>query len=97
MSLINLGEVYYRSVKAKIAEPPETVLVRMHQLPVEYVEVTERQVYAAARLKAVHAIAYADAFAVALSIGLNAPLITGDPELSRLASAGILQLHWVGR
>jgi hypothetical protein len=35
----------------------------------------------AARLKANHAMAYADAFAFATSIANGATLLTGDPEL----------------
>ena len=35
----------------------------------------------AAELKSTHAIAYADAFAVATAIEFNAVLVTGDPEL----------------
>ena len=41
----------------------------------------ERLVLAAARLKADHPMAYADAFGAALAIAEDAALWTGDPEL----------------
>ena len=42
---------------------------------------SEDRVVAAARMKAEFPLAYADAFAAATAIGLDATLWTGDPEL----------------
>jgi predicted nucleic acid-binding protein len=44
-------------------------------------EVTPERVLAAARLKAVHPIAFADCFAAAAATARQATLLTGDPEL----------------
>lgn len=41
-------------------------------------------VLGAARVKARHALSYADAFAVALAERLRLPLMTGDPEIVAL-------------
>ncbi len=41
----------------------------------------ETRVLQAATIKAAHAIAYADAFAVATAVALDATLLTGDPEI----------------
>jgi predicted nucleic acid-binding protein len=40
---------------------------------------------AAARIKARHPLAYADAFAVATAAAHNAVLLTGDPEITKRA------------
>jgi hypothetical protein len=45
--------------------------------------------------KAEHAIAYADAFAVATAIEFNARLITGDPELRPLEGKRGLSILWL--
>lgn len=44
--------------------------------------VTPARVMAAARIKAKHPLAYADAFAVATAAAHGAVLLTGDPELT---------------
>ena len=95
-SVLNVGEIYYSSAEKWLGEEPEAVLRRMHELPIEYVPVSDEQVYAAARLKAVYGIAYADAFAASLAIAEGCPLMTGDPEFRTLEAAGILKLHWIG-
>jgi ribonuclease VapC len=48
------------------------------------IAITEERVWAAARLKAEYPIAYADAFAAALTIELGAKLFTGDPAFKSL-------------
>ena len=53
-------------------------------LPVSVKEATHRRVRRAAELKANHAIAYADAFAVATALEFHATLLTGDPEIKPL-------------
>lgn len=44
-------------------------------------EATQRRVWRAAELKAIHAIAYADAFAVTRALEFRATFLTGDPEI----------------
>ena len=69
-SIINLGEAYYRLVRVERREQAESLWRMAHRrtLPVSVKEATRRRVRQAAELKANHAIAYADAFAV-----LNGP------------------------
>ncbi len=52
--------------------------------------------FAAARLKAGFKMSFADAFAAATAMELNAALVTGDPELRALEDAGLVRLEWVG-
>ncbi len=80
MSWINLGEVAYIVERmAGTAQSRQVVRELQHQLSLDLP--TEARVLEAAHLKAVHAMAYADAFAVATAIAHDCTLLTGDPEI----------------
>ena len=64
-------------------------------LPVSVKEATQRRVRRAAELKASHAIAYADAFAVATALECHATLLTGNPEIRPLEGQQDLQVRWL--
>lgn len=81
ISIINLGEVYYRIGKVKSAKEAESTLADLRLLSIEIISATDDIVLAAARLKMAHAISYADAFAAVTAIQKDAILLTGDPEL----------------
>jgi predicted nucleic acid-binding protein len=55
---------------------------------------TGDDVMAAARIKAAHAVAFGDAFAIALARSEGAEVITGDEEIRK---CGIVPVEWVGR
>lgn len=84
ISLINLGEVFYRVGKVKGEPAAWETLETLRRLSLTIVPATEETVFAAARLKIYHPISYADAFAVATAESLDAVLATGDPELEQL-------------
>jgi len=80
MSWINLGEVYYvlrrtHGEEAAAATARDLRSVLDARLP------DDGLIIAAARIKADHPMAYADAFAAALAIRTDAVLWTGDDEL----------------
>lgn len=80
MSWINLGEVHYvlRRAHGEAAAAEATRDLR------DVIDVRlpdERLVLDAARIKADHTLAYADAFGAALAVAERAELWTGDPEL----------------
>lgn len=80
---MNLGEVF--SILAREGSEAEAAAaVERVRGSVTTHEVDADLVLAAARLKARHAVSYADAFAVALAERLRRPLITGDPEILAL-------------
>ena len=80
MSWINLGEVHYVVRRAHGEDAAmETVRDLRDVLDVRLPD--ERIVLDAARIKADHPMAFADAFAAALAIAERAMLWTGDPEL----------------
>jgi predicted nucleic acid-binding protein len=91
LSAINVGEIYYRLVRIAGAQKGESFLldVRRRVFPWSVVPASNKRVWQAARLKGVYRISYADAFAIALAQELNAPLLTGDPEILDLPSPGI--------
>jgi predicted nucleic acid-binding protein len=80
MSWINLGEVFYVIHRAA-SEVDATEVVRdlRHRLEMDLPD--ERRILEAATIKARHAVAYADAFAVATAVAHGASLMTGDPEI----------------
>jgi predicted nucleic acid-binding protein len=84
ISVINLGEVYYRIGKAKGEREAQETLDDIRRLCLTVVPATEGAVFAAARVKMRHAISYADAFAAATAEDLDAVLATGDPKLGQL-------------
>jgi predicted nucleic acid-binding protein len=80
MSWINLGEVFYVVHRATAAERARAVVGDLrHRLRLDLP--TEARVLEAASIKAKHALAYADAFAIATAMAHDASLLTGDAEI----------------
>jgi predicted nucleic acid-binding protein len=80
MSWINLGEVFY-TVHRRGSEPEARAIIRRLRPSLTLDLPSEARVVEAAAIKAEHAIAYADAFAVATAVALDATLLTGDREI----------------
>jgi predicted nucleic acid-binding protein len=80
MSWINLGEVHC-ILRRSQGESDAIETVRDLRDVIDARLPDERLVLHAARLKADHPMAYADAFGAALAIAEEATLWTGDPEL----------------
>jgi predicted nucleic acid-binding protein len=80
MSWINLGEVHY-VLRREHGEDAAGETVRDLREVIDARLPSERLVLDAARLKADHSMAYADAFGAALTVAEDATLWTGDPEL----------------
>jgi ribonuclease VapC len=57
------------------------------------VPLDEQIVFAAAHIKANHAISYADCFAVATALQENATIVTGDPEFQSVEA--IAKVEWL--
>lgn len=96
MNIVNLGEVFYLSVKARNLSYGERVLESLRPL-ILTTSATDDLVLLAATLKARYAISYADGFAAATAILQELPLITGDPELRAVATKEkALILEWIG-
>jgi len=84
ISIVNVGEVYYRVGKTRSPKEADSVLTDLYLLPMGIVSADDDTVLAAARLKMAHVLSYADAFAAVTAQQKDAILITGDPELLEL-------------
>jgi predicted nucleic acid-binding protein len=80
MSWINLGEVYNTIHRAAgEAEARSTLALLRPLLALD--PASPERVLSAARIKALHPLAYGDAFAIATATAHRAVLLTGDPEI----------------
>lgn len=85
LSMINLGEVYYRVGKQRGRQQADKVLALIRNLPLSIVPASDEAVLQAAALKMEHPLSYADAFAAALALARNARLVSGDPDFDQLS------------
>ncbi len=83
LSIVNYGEVVYITEREQGLTQAQSVIAAVDQLPIKVVAADRALTLAAAHLKAKKAIAYADAFAVALTQSKGAKLLTGDPARAR--------------
>ncbi|MBA4379928.1 MAG: VapC toxin family PIN domain ribonuclease [Anaerolinea sp.] len=85
VSILNLGEVYYRIGKTRGQSEADALVEELQLLPLIILPASNEDVMAAARLKMRYSISYADAFAVSTTLQHGAILLTGDPELLELS------------
>jgi ribonuclease VapC len=93
MSVVNWGEVYYNTMREEGIAEAEKVILQLDKFPIQIVEANRNFAYEAAKLKGKYRVAYADCFAVALSVKLNASLVTGDPEFRKLKER--ISIQWI--
>lgn len=84
MNLVNLAEVHCRTVQLAGEERAADWLRLFRQLPIAMVPVREPVALEAGRIKALHRLSLADAFAVATARAEDAAVLTGDPEIVAL-------------
>lgn len=88
MSWINLGEVYYQTVRRR-GEPQARLAIEAIQRRVRVETPDAAIVMAAAEIKAGGGLSYADAFCVATARRHRTAVYTGDPEIVRMDAPGI--------
>jgi ribonuclease VapC len=93
MSVVNWGEVYYNTMREQGVSEAEKATLQLDKFPIQIVDVNKELAYEAAKLKGEFRIAYADCFAVALSVKLNADLVTGDPDFKKLQER--ISIQWI--
>ena len=93
MNEVNIGEVYYLVAKRRSPAAAETFLHTFETMPIDPISNAFAEVIEAAKLKAQHAISYADAFAAATAIRHGAILVTGDREFRALE--GQVTVRWI--
>jgi predicted nucleic acid-binding protein len=93
MSWINVAETFYILAKRDNIAVAEAFITRLPSLPIRVILPDEQGIMAAARVKASHAVAFGDAFAIALAQAEQGSVITGDEEIRR---CGLVPVDWVG-
>ncbi len=92
MATVNLGEVFYKTVRQSGLERAKAVLAMARQLPIEFRPVDQDLALAAAEIKGEHRISYADCIAAALAQRLGATLVTGGEGFGQIPD---LQVEWL--
>lgn len=93
ISTVNYGEVVYITERERGLPAAQMVVAVLDQLPITLVEADRALALAAAHVKARHAVAYADAFAVALSQQVDGVVLTGDPEFKNVEH--LVTVEWL--
>ena len=94
MSALNVGETFYILAKRLDITLAERFLNWLPSLPIQVTVPDQAGIMAAARIKAVHPIAYGDSFAIALAQAESGTVITGDPEIDK---CGLVPVDWIGK
>lgn len=93
MNYLNLGEVYYRSIRAAGRERAKAFLENFLRLPLELILSDPELIWKASEIKAAYAISYADCFAAATANRHDAAVLTGNPEFKKLE--GVVSIEWL--
>lgn len=93
VSIINVGELAYITERERGLVQAQIALNAVEQLPIQILDATRERVLAAAHIKAAHALAYADAFAVAAAQEMGATVLTGDPEFKTVEA--LVSIEWL--
>lgn len=87
LSAVNWGEMVYVLARAHGPSQGRKVMERLRSLPLTLVSATDLRTEEAAWFKEQFKVPYADAFAGALALSENIPLITGDYDFKSAATA----------
>ena len=94
MNEMNVGETYYIIHRKRGHEQAEYFLGPiLTGLPISVISNDFNSVISAAKIKAQHAISFADCFAVATAQRENAVILTGDPEFKNVAK--LVEIDWL--
>ena len=84
MSAVNLGELYYMTVRKHSESAAQRILDDVSRFPITVVAPDTKTCLLAAVIKSKYKVSYADAFAASLTQQQQATLITGDAEFKNL-------------
>ena len=93
MNHINLGEVYYKAIRAVGLQRAGEFLQNFRRLPIRLILPDEELIWSAAEIKAKYAVSYADCFVAATALRFQAAILTGDPEFKKLGS--LVPILWL--
>jgi ribonuclease VapC len=86
MSVVNLGEAYYILMRY-LGEPVAAKTVNALRQVVSFIPAGLDETITAARIKEKFKMGYADSFAAALALRLNATLVSADPVFEKLGKS----------
>jgi len=91
---LNIGEIYYILYRKRGHEQAEYFLdTVLAGLPVSMISNDFNAVISASKIKARHALSFADCFAVVTAQRENAVILTGDPEFKNVEK--FVELDWL--
>jgi predicted nucleic acid-binding protein len=93
MNVLNLGEVYYRSIRTAGTEKAKAFLENFQRLPIDLILPDKELIWKASEIKAEYAISFGDCFAAATALRYDAKIVTGDPEFKKLGK--LVTIEWV--
>jgi ribonuclease VapC len=93
MNQINLGEVYYKTIRAVGIERAKEIMENFYRLPIQMILPDRELIWSASEIKAIHPVSYADCFAVATALRFQASILTGDPEFKKFGS--LVTVEWL--
>lgn len=93
ISEINLGEVYYQSIRRVGLPAAKKQLEQFVTLPVEVVPPSSEIILSASEIKARYAISYADCFTAATALKYSASIITGDAGFKKIEQ--LVKVVWI--
>jgi ribonuclease VapC len=86
MSVVTLGEAYYILMRY-LGEPVAAKTVNTLRQVVSFIPAGLDETIAAARIKEKFKMGYADSFAAALALRMNATLVSADPVFEKLGKS----------
>ncbi len=94
MNELNVGETYYILYRKRGQEQAEYFLdTVLAGLPLSMISNDFNAVVSASKIKAQHALSFADCFAVATAQRENAVILTGDPEFKNVEK--LVKIDWL--
>lgn len=95
VSVINLGECLYIVEREQGLNAAHRAIAALRQLPLREAAADRERAFAAAHIKTLHRVSFADAFAVALAQEKAAAVVTGDPEFRQVEA--LVPVLWLPR
>jgi predicted nucleic acid-binding protein len=93
MTVVNSAEVFYRTVREFGITRALAVEPELRSFSIQFVLIQYDLAMAAARIKGIHPISYADCLVAALAQRLGATILTGDRDFRRFE--GQINVEWL--
>ena len=96
MSLVNLVEVYYRTIQLIGLKTADAAMEPIKSLPVKFIsEISDEIYFETARCKARYPMSLADAFLCGTAKSIAATVVTRDPEIKLAEKSESLSVLWI--